>query len=120
MKLQAVILDWAGTVVDHGSRAPVAALQSIFAEAGLPVSVSEARESMGVAKKAHIRSILEIPRVREAWTASRGAAPCETDVESLYAAFIPKQLECLTDYSGLIRGAADAVARMRARGLKIG
>jgi phosphonoacetaldehyde hydrolase len=119
MKLRAVILDWAGTVVDHGSRAPVAALQSIFAAAGVPVTVAEARESMGLAKKTHIRSILEIPRVRDAWTSSRSAKPSESDVEALYAEFVPSQIEVLANYSRLIPGVADAVARMRSRGFRI-
>ncbi len=120
MKLRAVILDWAGTVVDYGSRAPVAALQSVFTPAGVPVTVAEARESMGIAKKAHIRSILEIERVRAAWIAKYGAAPSEADVDKLYATFIPNQIEVLGEHSGLIPGVADAVRRMRSRGLKIG
>ena len=120
MKLRAVILDWAGTVVDYGSRAPVAALQSIFSEAGVPVSVEEARESMGIAKKAHIRSILEIARVRGAWASKYGAEPTDRDVDKLYGVFIPNQIQVLADYSELIPGVANAVARMRSRGLKIG
>jgi phosphonoacetaldehyde hydrolase len=120
VKLRAVILDWAGTVVDHGSRAPVAALQSVFTPAGVPITVAEARESMGMAKKAHIRSILEIARVRAAWISQHGAAPSEADVDSLYAAFIPNQIQVLAEYSGLIPGVAEAVASMRSRGLKIG
>jgi len=120
VKLRAVILDWAGTVVDYGSRAPVAALESVFTPAGVPVTVAEARESMGIAKKAHIRAILEIARVREGWIAKYGAAPSEADVDELYAAFIPNQIQVLGEYSGLIPGVADAVRRMRARGLKIG
>ncbi len=120
MKLRAAILDWAGTVADYGSRAPVAALQSVFSGAGVPVTVAEARESMGVAKKAHIRSILEIARVRRAWALKYGVEPAEQDVDKLYAAFVPNQIEVLADYSDLIPGAANAVARMRARGLKIG
>ena len=35
MRLSAIIFDWAGTVVDHGSRAPTATLQEIFEGAGL-------------------------------------------------------------------------------------
>lgn len=120
MKLRAVILDWAGTVVDFGSRAPVAALQSVFARAGVAVTVAEARQSMGLAKKAHIRSILAIPRVREAWIKTHGAAPSEAAVEKLYVEFIPSQLQVLANHSCLIAGVADAVNRMRARGLKIG
>jgi len=120
VKLRAVILDWAGTLVDYGSRAPVAALQSVFEPAGVPVTVAEARESMGIAKKAHIRSILEITRVREAWIAKYGGAASEADVDRLYGAFIPNQIQVLEEYSGLIPGVADAVGRMRSRGLKIG
>lgn len=120
MKLRAVILDWAGTVVDYGSRAPVAALQSVFTPAGVPVTVAEARESMGIAKKAHIRSILEIERVRTAWISRHGAPPSETDVNTLYERFIPNQIQVLADYSELIPGVRDAVVRMRSRGLKIG
>ena len=119
MKLRAVILDWAGTVVDYGSRAPVAALQSVFS-ACVPVTVAEARESMGIAKKAHIRSILEIARVRGAWASKYRSEPTEQDVDNLYAAFVPNQIQVLADYSELIPGAANAVARMRSRGLKIG
>jgi phosphonoacetaldehyde hydrolase len=120
VKLRAVILDWAGTLVDYGSRAPVAALQSVFAGAGVPVTVAEARESMGIAKKAHIGSILEIPRVRAAWISTHGAEPSDADIEKLYAAFIPSQIQVLADHSQLIPGVVDAVARMRLRGLKIG
>jgi phosphonoacetaldehyde hydrolase len=120
VKLRAAILDWAGTVVDYGSRAPVAALESVFTRADVPVTVAEARESMGIAKREHIRSILEIERVRAAWASKHGAEPSEADVEQLYAAFIPSQIQVLADHSELIPGVADAVRRMRRRGLEIG
>ena len=32
--VKAVILDWAGTTVDHGSLAPVRVLQQVFAKRG--------------------------------------------------------------------------------------
>ena len=120
MKLRAVMLDWAGTVVDYGSRAPVAALQSVFAPAGVSITAAEARESMGLAKKAHISSILEIPRVRAAWVSHYGRPPGDQDLDQLYAQFIPNQIQVLADHSELIPGVAEAVARMRSRWLKIG
>jgi phosphonoacetaldehyde hydrolase len=120
MKLRALVLDWAGTIVDFGSRAPVAALESVFAAAGVPVTVAELRESMGLAKKAHIRAILEIPRVREAWVLKHGDPPSEAAVDQLYAEFIPSQIRVLANHSQLIPGVAEAIARMRLRGLKIG
>ena len=120
MKLRAAILDWAGTLVDFGSRAPVAALECVFAAAGVSVTLAEIRQSMGLAKKAHIRSILEIPRVRDAWSVKHGRQPSEAAVEHLYAEFIPSQIQVLASHSELIPGVAEAVARMRSRGLKIG
>jgi phosphonoacetaldehyde hydrolase len=120
MKLRAVIFDWAGTLVDYGSRAPVAAVQLTFASAGVPVTMAEARAPMGLAKKEHIRAVLHGERVAEAWTKYHGAPPAETDVETLYAEFVPKQHTMLGRHSQLIPGVADAVTRLRQRGLKIG
>jgi phosphonoacetaldehyde hydrolase len=120
VKLQGVIFDWAGTLVDHGSRAPVAALLSIFSAAGVPIEIAEARQSMGVAKKTHIENILEIARVQEAWTEAHGIAPSQDDTDRLYAAFIPQQLTCLQSHSELIEGVSDVARHLRSRGLKIG
>ena len=42
--IKAVVLDWAGTVIDHGCRAPVVALLRVFQDAGVAVTEAEARE----------------------------------------------------------------------------
>jgi phosphonoacetaldehyde hydrolase len=120
MKLQAVIFDWAGTLVDYGSRAPVAALQDVFAAAGVPVTVAEVRLSMGIAKRDHIGAILALPRVAEAWKRKHGAAPLEADLDALYADFLPKQIECLGRYSDVIAGVPGTAAGLRSRGIRIG
>jgi phosphonoacetaldehyde hydrolase len=120
MKLRGVVFDWAGTIVDHGSRAPVAALQDVFAGAGLTITVAEARLSMGIAKKDHIRCILGLPRVTEEWTHLRGTAPREADVAALYAEFVPKQTECLGRFSDAIAGVPETLEALRSHGIKIG
>src|SRR5580704_8820698 len=120
MKLQAVILDWAGTVVDFGSRGPVATLQRVFEDAGVSISVTEARQSMGIAKKSHIASILEIPRVKAEWTRVHGVPPSPSDLGELYAAFVPQQIECLKQHADLIPGVAEFARRLQSRGVKIG
>ena len=120
MKLTGVVFDWAGTIVDHGSRAPVDTLQDVFAGSGVPIEVVEARLSMGIAKKDHIRCILQIARVAEEWERVHGAAPAEADVEALYAAFVPKQIESLSRFSTVIAGVPAAAEGLRSRGIKIG
>jgi phosphonoacetaldehyde hydrolase len=118
--VKAVILDWAGTTVDHGSLAPVRVLQEVFAGRGVPISEEDARRDMGVLKKDHIRKILFSPSVSARWRDVAGHDPAETDVESLFARFVPLQLECLVKYSTVIDGVAETVARLRKGGIRIG
>jgi len=118
--IQAVILDWAGTAVDFGSRAPVAALQQVFESAGVQLSVAEARKDMGRLKKDHIRAILQQPRVTAAWQTLHGAAPQERDVERLFTEFLPAQTDVLEEYGDVIPGVVAAVERWRGAGLRIG
>jgi phosphonoacetaldehyde hydrolase len=118
--LKALVLDWAGTTVDYGSLAPSRTLQQVFSRVGISLSDAETRQDMGLPKKDHIRRILAIPRVHDAWQTIRGQAPGESDVEEMYREFIPLQFSCLAEYSTVIPGVVEAVQRFRARGLKIG
>ena len=117
--IRAVFLDWAGTVVDHGSVAPVKALEDIVAGAGVPVERPLARRYMGLAKKDHIRRILEEPEVAAKWLATHGASPDEGDVARLYAKFEPRMMELLAGYAQVIPGAVDMVEILRGKGIKI-
>jgi len=119
-RLQAVILDWAGTTVDHGSLAPIRVLQKVFADRGIEVTDEEVRRDMGVLKKDHIRALLRLPRVAGRWERRYQRVPGENEVESLFADFIPRQMECLAQHSTVIPGVSHAVERLRERGLKIG
>jgi phosphonoacetaldehyde hydrolase len=118
--VKAVIFDWAGTTVDHGSLAPVRVLQQVFGGRGIHISEADARRDMGVLKKDHIRKILFGPGVSADWRKIAGHEPTEADVESLFAEFIPIQLECIVRYSRVIDGVAETAARLSKRGIKIG
>jgi phosphonoacetaldehyde hydrolase len=119
-QLEAVIFDWAGTTVDHGSLAPVMAVSEVFARHGIKLSAAHARRDMGIYKKDHIRNILNMPIIEASWRTSKGASPNEADVETLFAQFVPLQLEALESHSALISGVAQTVERLRNLGLKIG
>ena len=49
--VQAVILDWAGTAVDHGCRGPVAVFSRAFERHGMKPEVAEVRAPMGREKR---------------------------------------------------------------------
>jgi phosphonoacetaldehyde hydrolase len=118
--LKALILDWAGTVVDYGSRAPAVAFVEVFAQRGVGISMEEAREPMGRAKRDHIRAITEMPRVASRWRAVHGRPCTEEDIDELYADFLPRQLRCIGEYSDLIPGVSETIEACRQRGLRIG
>ncbi|WP_371226773.1 phosphonoacetaldehyde hydrolase [Pseudomonas sp. QE6] len=119
-QLQAVILDWAGTVVDFGSFAPTQIFVEAFAEFGVQVSLEEARGPMGMGKWDHIRTLCDIPAIAERYKAKFGRAPTDDDVTAIYERFMPLQIEKIAEHSALIPGALDAIAALRKQGLKIG
>lgn len=118
--VQAVIFDWAGTTVDFGCMAPAAVFIEVFARRGVTISFEEARGPMGMPKKDHIRTLIQDPAIAQRWREQHGRAPGESDVEAMYAEFVPLQLECLARYSRLIPGTAEIVAELRRRGVRVG
>ncbi len=119
-QVKAVIFDWAGTVVDYGSLAPMGAFVKTFAEFGVEITVDEARGPMGMAKRPHIAALTATPRVAEAWKRRHGAAPSDSDIDALYDVFVPKNIAVAGDHADVIPGVAEVVRALRAEGVKIG
>lgn len=118
--LTAVVLDWAGTVIDHGCVSPVAALERVFAAAGVSITRDEARQPMGLLKRDHVRAILLDPLVGDRWFAVHGRQPDEQTVDELYPQVDRELTAILPQHCALIPGVLDAVAALRASGLAIG
>ncbi len=119
MKLQAAILDWAGTVVDHGSRAPMGAFVRAFAQFGVTISVADARGPMGMAKWDHIRAVGQTPSVAAAWRAWHGRDFLDGDVDAIFQVFEPMNIAAVRDHADIIPGTIEAIAALRQRGMKI-
>lgn len=118
--LKAAVFDWAGTVIDHGSQAPMGVFVKAFKTFGVDITIAEARGPMGMAKRDHIKTLMSQPRIAAAWAAAQGSAPDEAAIDRVYEVFVPMNVEAVTDFCTMIEGAVPAVNRMRARGLKIG
>jgi len=118
--LKAVVFDWAGTVVDHGSLAPMGVFVEAFAAFGVGVTVEEARRPMGMAKRPHVAALLAMPRIAKEWRRVRGHAPTDADVDAVYDVFVPKNVAVAARYADLIPGAAEAARSLRELGVKIG
>lgn len=118
--LQAVVFDWAGTTVDHGSRAPALVFREIFRRQGIDISMSQARGPMGLAKRDHIACILQLPEVSQQWHDQFGRPSEDADIERMYQEFLPLQKETLIQHCDVIDGIPAVVDECRQRGLKIG
>ncbi len=118
-RIDVVIFDWAGTLVDFGSCAPVAAMRAAFAAFGIRVPDPAIRAHMGLAKRDHASQILATPEVARAW-AERHGPPDDSAVDRLYAAYLERQADVIAEHSRPIPGVAQALAELRRGGIRIG
>lgn len=116
--IKAVIFDWAGTVLDHGSRAPMGAFVEAFRQFGVEISIADARGPMGMAKADHIR--LVGAAVNEGWRARHGHDFNEADVQRIFDVFEPLNVAAVEAHSALIPGAAETLAWLASRDIRIG
>jgi len=119
-KIKAVILDWAGTVVDHGSSAPMGAFVKAFAHFGVTISIADARGPMGMAKRDHIRMVGTAPAVAAAWRANHGRDFDDAAIDAIFEVFEPLNVAAVEAHSALIPGALDALQWCKARGIRVG
>ncbi len=120
LQMRGVIFDWAGTIVDHGSLAPVTAFQQVFLRHNVAITVAEARQPMGLEKRAHIEALLAIPRIGKLWSEVHQRAANSRDIDTMYEEFLPVQLETLASHSAVIPGVLETLEACRKQGLKLG
>lgn len=111
--VKGVILDWSGTTADKYVIAPAVVFVDVFKKHGVPITMKEAREPMGLRKDLHIKALTEMPEIRKRWTEVKGKEPDQGDVDKMFADFVPMQLGCLRKYTDLIPGTVQAVRQMR-------
>lgn len=120
-KLQAVVLDCAGTVLDFGSFAPTSVFVESFKQGfDFDITMSECRQPMGLGKLDHIRALGKIASVNSRWQEKFGRSMNEQDAQYIYKKFIPLQQQKVTDYADLIPGAKQVLDDLRRQNIKIG
>ena len=119
-KVQAVILDWSGTTADAYVVAPAVVFVEVFKRQNVEISMAEARGPMGLRKDLHIKALTEVDEIKERWKRIHGKYPDQTDVDRMFEDFVPIQLDCLRQYTGLLPGVSEVVQRLQKQGIKIG
>lgn len=118
--IKAVIFDWAGTMIDFGCMAPVKAFISAFEEKNIHITLEEAREPMGLAKRDHVKAILSGERVKNEWIKVHGSLPSESDIDEIYHIVTPKMMLEIENNSEPIEGIIEIIEKLKSHGIKIG
>ncbi len=118
--IKAVIFDWAGTMIDFGCMAPVKAFIGAFEEKNIHITLEEAREPMGLAKRDHVKAILSGERVKNEWIKLHGSLPTESDIDEIYHIVTPKMMLEIENNSEPIEGIIEIIEKLKSHGIKIG
>lgn len=119
-KIELVIFDWAGTTVDYGCFAPVQAFLEVFKERGINPEMEEVREPMGMLKWDHIKTMLNMPRIKSLWIEKYKAEPTDSDVDALYEKFEPALFKILDKHAEPKPYVVETISKLREKGIKIG
>ena len=119
-EVKGLVLDWSGTVADAYVIAPAVVFVEVFQRQGVEISMLEARGPMGLRKDLHIEQLTLDPVIRERWQGIHGKYPDSSDVDRMFADFVPAQVACLPKYTKLLPGVAEVTQRLQNKGIKIG
>lgn len=119
-KIESVIFDWAGTTVDYGCFAPVQAFAEVFKHFGIEPTMEEVRKPMGMLKRDHIKTMLEMERIHALWLEEYGYEPQEKDIDALYGLFEEKLMSILDRFAEPKPYVLETVQTLREMGIKIG
>ena len=118
--IKAVIFDWAGTIIDYGCMAPTQVFIEVFLAKGLQLTIQEAREPMGLAKKDHLRALIRLDSIQKQWIEKFGQIPCDADVDAIYADLGPRLAMIVKNFTTPIPGAVELINLLKSDGVKVG
>lgn len=119
-RIEAVIFDWAGTTVDYGCFAPVQAFVEVFKHFGIEPTMDEVRAPMGMLKRDHIKTMLQMERIHGLWLEKYSREVTEEDIDQMYNMFEEKLMSILDRFAEPKPYVLETIATLRERGIRIG
>lgn len=119
-RIQLVVFDWAGTIIDFGSCVPAATFVEVFKTHGVSVTTEEARRPMGTHKRDHLLAMLGDPDIGARWRARHGRDWTSADVDVLYQEIMPLQLARIDEHDTLVPHLLECANWLRRQGIRIG
>jgi phosphonoacetaldehyde hydrolase len=116
-KIHGIVLDWAGTIVDFGSLAPMGAFVELFARHQVEITIDEARVPMGLPKIEHIDALGRMPTIADQWQALHGKPFSQDDAQQLLKEIEPMSAKAALDRSTFIPGFMTVYHALKNQGL---
>lgn len=116
-KIQGIVLDWAGTIVDFGSLAPMGAFVELFARHQIDITIAQARVPMGLPKIDHIAALGSMPTIASQWEKLNDRPFNAADAQQLLSEFEPMSAKAALDRSQFIPGFMAAYHALQSQGL---
>jgi phosphonoacetaldehyde hydrolase len=117
--IRGVVFDWAGTIVDFGSLAPMGAFVRLFANHGIHISIAQARVPMGLPKLAHIEALGAMPEIAAQWQQVKGHSFTEQDAAALLEEFVPMSAASALECSDFIPGFLETYAWLQQQAIGV-
>lgn len=115
-----VVFDWAGTLIDDGSVAPVRAMAAVFADHHITVSGDAIREGMGLLKRDHLRALLDRPEIQARWQEQYGGPASDKDLDQLNNQLEADLPALCVSYAQPLAGVLDTLEFLRKQGVRLG
>jgi len=119
-KIKCIVFDWAGTTIDYGCRAPLLVFIENFKKIGIPISINEASQPIGMLKIDHIRELIKNERIKNEFFLKFKAIPNENNVIELNSLFEPELFKILPKHSIPIPNVLKTIDNLRTKGILIG
>ena len=118
-RIQGVVFDWAGTIIDFGSLAPMGAFVRLFANHGVTISIAQARVPMGLPKLAHIQQLGAAPEIASQWQAVKGRPFSADDAQALLAEFEPMSAAAAIEHGAFVPGFLETYAWLKSQSIGV-
>lgn len=119
MNIKGVVFDWAGTIVDFGSLAPMGAFVELFGRYGVSITIEEARTPMGLPKLEHIRMLGSMPSISQQWQQRHGRIFGDADARLLLQEFEPMSAEAALARADFIPGLLETQSWLQRHEIRI-
>ena len=96
------------------------AFVEVFCHFGVEPTTEEVREPMGMLKRDHIKTMLQMERIHDLWVEKYKREADEADIDKMYGMFEEKLMGILDRFTEPKPYVLEAVAELRGMGIKIG